>query len=216
MTSTLPRSLALLTVGVVAQFFGGCGSVVADPGTGGGSATSTGTGTDSCLLEGPGKAFTFHVLNTSKQKLFLTFGCGATLPLALESAGGTLRAGPGVGNGSQCEYTCEQVYKGGGMSPCTDCGAGVGVDLPPGGAANIPWDRRVYVDFSPEPKCVAGEVGACAKGSLVPPSSTQKGVLTVCSDVQGTPIGSDCSEAGKLLVNFVADTMGDEATITYP
>ena len=50
----------------------------------------------------------------------------------------------------------------------------------------------------------------------MPPSSTQKGVLTVCSDLQGTPIGGDCSEAGTLHVNFVTDTTGDEVTITYP
>lgn len=214
--SALSLSFALVAVGLVAPVAGGCGSVVPDPGSGGSSATSTSTGGDTCALEAPGKAFTFHVFNSSKQKLTLAFGCGATIPLSLDTASGTLRAGPGVGNGTQCEYTCEQVYKGGSMSPCSDCGAGVGVDLPPGGAANIPWDRRVYVDFSPEPKCVAGEVAGCAKGSLVAPTAMQKGVLTVCSDAQGTPLAGDCSAAGTLPVNFVVDTTGVEATITYP
>lgn len=201
----LSLSFALVGIGLVGPVFGGCGGVMTDPGT---DAT--------CALTPPGKTFTFHVHNLGMQKLKLAFGCGLTLPLAIETGDGPLRAGPGVGNGSQCEYTCEQIYSSTGMDPCTDCGAGVGVDLSPGAVADIVWDRRVYVDTKIDPKCVTNGATECPKGTLVAPIAKQKGVLTVCSDVQSTPLGGDCLEGSSIPFNFEADTSGDETTINYP
>ena len=207
------RPLALLAAAVLAQATAACGSDVS--GTGGGTTGTTGTGGGAaCKLDPPGKSFTFHVINTSKQMRHLAFGCGGTLPMNLETSTGKLSIGPGAVN--TCEFTCDELYAGTAGPACSDCGSGLGADLGPGVTADIKWDRRVYVAYTPDPKCTPVMQGAsCALGHAVAPASVQKGVLTVCSDPTAGQVGF-CSTAGSIPVSFEVDTTQNQATIMIP
>ena len=190
----------------------GCGSTVCDAvdcqGGGGGEG---GGSNAACMLEPPGKSFTFHVHNGGTKALRLTYGCGATLPIEVETPKGALDISPGGVN--SCEVTCDRVHEGFPNRGCTDCGPGVGAPLEPGMTKDITWDRRVYTAHMADPKCSGSTTGNdCALGALVAPASAQKGVLTVCSSA---PSGGDgyCSEKDQSTVSFTLDTAKDEGTI---
>jgi hypothetical protein len=139
-------------------------------------------------------------------------GCGRSLPLTLQTASGTLPAGPGPGD--TCEFTCDQVYVGQ-VAPgaCSDCGNGVSAALGPGMTADIQWDRRVYSETTINPQCTGGAAtGSCAYGTRVAPAASQAGVLSVCTSMTG--LSGACSSSDT--VAFTIDTTQSAGTIEVP
>ena len=57
---------------------------------------------------------------------------------------------------------------------------------------------------------LGGDTPECSLGSLLAPSATQAGTLTVCTDAAEAGY---CLPEGEALVPFTIDTTGDEATI---
>jgi hypothetical protein len=168
-----------------------------------------------CHVDPAGSTFTFHVHNTGTQMLSLTYGCGGTMPMVLNTPAGMLSIGPGAVNG--CEFTCEMFYKGPVQQGCSDCGPGVGAILAPGSTVDIPWDRRVYEAHTADPSCVMGMTGvSCALAVSMAPTASQAGVLTVCGSVSPAALGNNAGgycTSSTFTVNFMADTTKTEATI---
>ncbi len=160
-----------------------CGtSVVEDTGAGGqgGGQGGAGGGPD-CTIEPPGAAFQFVIRNVGNRELGLTFGCGETLPIVIDTAAGP--RGIGAGSGDYCEVSCDAVYDGYENWGCSDCGPGGGTALLPGGLVTIDWDRRVYIPHEAPAACTGHESGnGCALG--VPPGDATSGTLTFCTDSQ--------------------------------
>jgi hypothetical protein len=189
-------------------------------GTGGGGAGSSGSagtgGTNGdggvCQLA-PRGMFTFHVHNAGTASMTLTYGCGAKLPLELDTPDGKLGAGPG--NADACEKSCDLIYS----SPnpqcpgsCTDCALGMLEEIAPGGSTDIAWDRRVYVAKMAEQPCFVDRTcppGNCAFGIAVASKPSQTGRLTICTDPNA--VGVSC--ATSRTVDFTIDTTSSEATI---
>ena len=177
----------------------------------GGGAAEGGAG--ACAIAPPGSAFTFHVHNGGASHLGLAYGCGGSLPILLSTPAGSLGIGPGPADG--CEFTCTQQYAGPVQQGCSDCGPGVGADLPAGATVDIAWDHRVYVAHMAASECVGGQSGvSCALPEAVAASTTQAGTLTVCTGgaSSGGPGGGGyCS--GSEMVSFTVDTTQAEGTV---
>jgi hypothetical protein len=184
---------------------------------GGGSSGSAGTGGTLgdggvCQLA-PRGMFTFHVHNAGTSSMTLTYGCGAKLPIELDTPEGKLGAGPGNADG--CEKSCDLIYSS--VNPqcpgfCTDCALGQLEKIAAGGSTDIAWDRRVYVAKIAEQPCLAGRTcqpGNCAFGIAVAPEPNQTGRLTICTDPNA--VGVSC--ATSRTVDFTIDTTSSEATI---
>jgi hypothetical protein len=188
-------------------------------GAAGGSAGSAGSGmeggtaTTNCELAPKGQ-FTFHIRNTSTMPMKLALGCGAKIPIELDTPDGRLGTGPG--NADPCEKSCDLVY----TDPipqcpgfCTDCGNGELVTIAAGATDDIQWDRRVYVAKMAEqqclvdPTCPAGQ--NCAFGIAVSPKADQTGTLTICTDPNAAGVYCPTSRT----VNFTIDTSSAEGTI---
>jgi hypothetical protein len=165
------------------------------------------------LVDPPGSAFTFHIHNGGLAQLGLAYGCGENQPIVLATPMGTLGIGPE--SATTCGFTCENDYKGGMQQACSDCGNGVGADLPAGSTVDIIWDRRLYSSHTADPKCVGGATGiACALAQAVAPSVAQKGTLTVCTsgDSSGPGgFGGSCGQSEK--IEFTVDLTKGEGTI---
>jgi hypothetical protein len=173
-----------------------------------------GGGKGACLVDLPGRTFTFHVHNGGTRTLRLTYGCGAELPIRLDLQDGSAEIGSG-----DCSLKCDDVYDGKGTTVepgCADCGPGMGETLAPGATVDITWDRRVYVAHSIDGTC--GDIAGtnCALPVVIPLLEAQTGVLRVCADsktpedIGGVP--GVCSGEEEM-VNFTVSTLGDEATI---
>ena len=179
---------------------------------GGGSSEA---GANACAIPAPGATFTFHVHNSGTSHLGLSYGCGGTLPIQLNTPGGPLGIGPGPADA--CEFTCQQQYMGPVQQGCSDCGPGVGADLAAGTTVDITWDCRVYVAHTASPECVGGQPGvSCALAETVAPSAMQMGTLSVCTGgaSSGGPGGGSCS--GSEIVSFTLDTTQAQGTIEVP
>lgn len=174
------------------------------------------SGTGACSIDPAGSMYTFHVHNGGSADLGLAYGCGGTIPVVLTTPQGMLGIGPGPANG--CEFSCQTEYTGPVQTACSDCGPGVGAALAAGSTVDIPWDRRVYTAHTADPSCVGGMSGvSCALPGAVAPTSTQAGVLTVCTGgaSSGGSGGSGyCS--GSMTVSFTVDTTQSEGTIEVP
>jgi hypothetical protein len=178
-------------------------------GTGGDDTGGSGTGgAAACDLAPPGATFTFQVHNGGTKMLSLAYGCGANLPIVLDTPAGMASAGPGAVD--TCEFNCEEVYGGQEDGACSDCGGGEGAALAPGATAAIKWDRRVYVAFMSDPACTRGVPESCALGEPVTSSSAQKGVITVCT-ATGLDGAGYCETTET--VTFTLDTTGTSGTI---
>jgi hypothetical protein len=173
-----------------------------------------GGGRGACLIDPPGRTFTFHVHNGGSKMLRLTYGCGAELPIQLDTQNGAAEIGSG-----DCSLKCEDVYDGVAttVNPgCADCGPGMGEALAPGATVDIVWDRRVYIAHTIDGTCgdIAGTNCALAEATALKDAHT--GVLRVCADgktpedIGGVP--GFCS-GEEQMVNFTVNTLGDEATI---
>jgi hypothetical protein len=211
-------SALLVLFGALLQQGTGCGSVT---GTCGGASCFAGTGADtgtggtaaSCQLDPAASTFTFHIHNGGTKSLRLPVGCGATLPITVDTSGGSLPIGPG--GLSSCDYTCDQVNAGDAAPGCGDCGDGVSDDLGPGVTADIQWDRRVFVASTSDAMCTAGgETDPCAQGTAVAPTTAQTGVLSLCADGLVAPMGDVGACSGESTpLSFTVDTTKAEATI---
>ncbi|MFO0755649.1 MAG: hypothetical protein U0359_04125 [Byssovorax sp.] len=161
-----------------------------------------------CTDDPPGDTFTFHVHNGGASALDLTFGCGASLPIVLDTDRGAFDIGPGPS--TFCENKCDAVYAGQVFEGCTDCGGGVSADLDPGKTVDIAWDRRVYDAIMVDRSCTVNDKSVyCARGTAVRPTASQTGTLTVCTSA----FGSYCDDSDKLSVSFTIDTTKNEGTI---
>lgn len=137
---------------------------------------------ESCLLDPPGKAFTFVIRNVGTRMLHLTYGCGSNPPIALETADGTF--GIGAESAEDCGTTCEYVYGGSPNVGCSDCGPGEGASLDPGETVTLVWDRRVRVPHLAPESCAPAGVPqyerTCARPVLA--ESASKGTLRICTE----------------------------------
>jgi hypothetical protein len=201
-------SLALAAAacgGSATVFPGGSGS----GGSGGGSQGQGGNSQQSCLIDQPGKSFSFRITNVGKRDLGLAYGCGTALPIRL-ATGKYGEKGIGKGNAGVCEVSCDQVYKGYENWGCSDCGPGVGAALKPGQTVVIPWDRRVYVNHEAPATCSGhAQNNSCALGKLIGPGDATKGSLFVCTSFDG---GGYCF-SGEELIPFAIDLNKDELVI---
>jgi hypothetical protein len=179
----------------------------------GGSATAEDSGAKKCELAPKGE-FTFHIRNGGTSLLRLALGCGAKLPIDLDTPDGKLGIGPG--NADACERSCDLVYD----SPipqcpgfCTDCANGKLVTIGSGATGDMEWDRRVYVPKMAEQRCLADPScpsgKSCAFGIAVAPKANQMGTLTICTDPNAQ--GVYC--ATSRTVSFTVDTTAQEGTI---
>jgi hypothetical protein len=167
----------------------------------------------SCALDSKG-SFTFHVANRGTRMLRLAYGCGATLPITLDAAGGPLPISPGPA--SYCEVSCDYIYGGGENNGCSDCGPGYGAGLPPGATVDIAWDRRLYVETTADPTC-SGHAGGneCALGTLAGPA-VSSGTLTVCNGGSPTSGAGYCASTDEVAVPFNFDPTASDSTIVVP
>lgn len=179
----LPTALLALALGCNQATLPGAG---ADGATAGDLSTAMGAdlapsgrdlGTAACVHDAPGATFTFHVHNTGGRALRLDEGCGGSLPITVETAGGTFPIAPGAVDA--CEVNCDIIFTGGSNFGCSDCGPGVFGDLPAGGTLDIAWDRRYYVGDTVDAVC-SGHAGNdhCGLGVRVDPATTS-GTITV-------------------------------------
>jgi hypothetical protein len=207
----LSSSRVLLFAVILPHAVAGCGSTIEHNG-----ADAGGDGGESCKIDPPGDVFTFHVHNGGRAMLRLSYGCGDSLPINLDTPKGNLSIGSGAVN--WCEVKCDSVYGGQPNNGCWDCGPGYGAPLGSGMTADIKWDRRVYVAHTADPKCTGQTSGnSCALGQAVAPSRAQKGSLTVCSPpvpptVDPGTIGG-CWAAPTTTMTFTIDTTKDEGMI---
>jgi hypothetical protein len=161
-----------------------------------------------CVHDAPGASFTFHVHNTGSRLLRLDEGCGGSLPITVDTAGGTFPIAPGAVDA--CEVNCDAIFAGGSNPGCSDCGAGVFGAVPSGGTLDISWDRRYYVSYSVDAVC-SGHSGNdhCGLGVRVDPATTS-GTLTVIT-------GGGATTGGPITTspfNFSFDLTASEATIS--
>src|SRR5262249_50936000 len=109
---------------------------------------------------------------------------------------------------------CKTVYGGQGLGVCSDCGPGNGAALGPGVTVDLAWDRRVYVAQEIASSCVGTQPippgASCPLEQAGPPSASQKGTLTFCSQPSGLGVGY-CSS--REAAPFTIDTTGTEAAI---
>ena len=188
----------------------GCNSTVTthDDGAGG----TGGGGAGECTLPLPGADFSFVVENTGTSQLSLKLGCGSTIPIVLATPDGALGIGPG--NANTCEFDCEMVYDGFEAWGCSDCGPGVGEELPPGGEVTITWDRRYYVDHVAPAECSGHEDGnGCGLGLPAEAEHITSGVLTVCDDPYADGY---CWGANEIAIPFTIDLTQDSLIIEVP
>jgi hypothetical protein len=158
-----------------------------------------------CSVDPEGTSFTLHIHNAGTNALTLNYGCGFTMPITLTTSLGAVPIAP-PGPGGACDGTCEYAYANGPPEPCSDCGAGVGADLPPGATVDIPWKRRVLTASS---SSCAGAV-SCELAHAVTPTAVQAGILTVCND---PPPASGYCLSTTTDVPFTVDTTHNDATI---
>jgi hypothetical protein len=171
---------------------GGSTTVFADDDGGAGGQAAGGNAPVSCDLPVPGKTFTFTIRNTGTRELGLSYACGATMPILLDTPDG--ERGIGAGNAGFCEVSCDDVYDGYENWGCSDCGPGYGDALPPGGEVTITWDRRYYVEHEAPAACSGNAEGnACSLGKLALASEVTRGHLDVCTSdgVDGYCWGGD-------------------------
>jgi hypothetical protein len=174
-----------------------------------GGAAGSGTDGGQCPLEPKGAKFTFHVHNATSSMVTLWLGCGAKLPIVLDTPAGKLSIGPG--DVDVCEFTCDQVYAGQ-VQPqaCSDCGPGYSKPIAAGATADIEWERRVYEAQMVRPPCSPSGTGSCAYGRSVAPTRTQAGVVTTCTG--SVPMGVGGCPQPKM-TSFTLDTTAGEGTI---
>jgi hypothetical protein len=178
-----------------------CGSAAPDRSDGAAAADAQ------CALD-PTGVFVFHVHNAGTGTLVLALGCRASFPIALATPAGRLPISPG--SADVCGFSCDEIYSGH-VAPgaCSDCGPGDFLSIAPGDTANVPWDRRVYLNHEVSASCAPSGQGTCALGVAVAPSATQAGALTTCPDDQH-PTGSCLAPK---VTEFTVDTTGADATI---
>lgn len=216
MISPSPARLALLAACLLASpSLLACGtSVVDDPGAGGAGAGGAGAGGQGggggavdCSLAPPGAAFQFQIHNAGTRELSLTYGCGETLPIVIDTADGP--RGIGAGSGDFCEVSCDAVYQGAGNWGCSDCGPGSGEPLLPGASVVIDWDRRVYIPHEAPAACSGHEDGnSCALG--LPVGNATSGTLTYCLGADSQGGCSDGSEAISFTMDLALSTVSIE------
>ncbi len=175
-----------------------------------------------CGLDTSG-TFVFHVHNGGSRMLAFAYGCGAWLPMVLDTPSGSLPISPSAADG--CGFICDDVYSGavqGGL--CTDCGSGNGQVLAPGMTLDATWDRRTYTEIMTKAQCSGGASQPCAWGTRVAPVVSQAGVLTVCTQASWGPYLGTCDLLGSPpdadsltdAVHFTIDTTKSEGTIELP
>lgn len=189
-----------------------CGSSVSEQAGAGGSGAGGqggGGGSVDCSLPLAGAPFQFQLHNVGTRELSLTYGCGETLPITIDTTDGP--RGIGAGSGDSCEVPCEDVYGGDGNFGCSDCGPGSGAPFLPGDTALIDWDRRVYVSHEAPAAC-GGQEGGNHCGLGVPVGEATSGTLTIClgADSQGA-----CSD-GKEELAFVLDLSLSSVVVDVP
>jgi hypothetical protein len=141
--------------------------------------------------------------------LRLPLGCGKTVPITVMTPSGEEGLGPG--NADTCEVPCEVVYAGHPNPGCTQCGQGIGADLPPGGKYDLVWDRRSWVLSGADPACSGlATDNVCALGAAVDPA-TKMGTLAICNDPGGTPF--ECPKGKSEPFAFAFDLSTNGATI---
>src|SRR5262249_1890589 len=134
-------------------------------------------------------------------------------PITLDTPSGPLGISPGPAD--LCEVNCDQIYAGAENNGCSDCGPGYGDSLAPGTTVDIPWDRRVYMEITADPKCSGHPSGNdCALGALAG-AAVSTGTPTVCNDGLGSPTGGSgyCSTQAEQMVRFMFDPSKDDPTI---
>jgi hypothetical protein len=167
-----------------------------------------------CHIDAPGAPFVFHVLNSGHAPYRLTYGCGATLPITVDTTAGPQPISPGPAD--FCEVDCTAVYAGQENNGCSDCGPGYGAALDPSQTVDIHWDRRVFTAFMADPSCTGHAAGnGCALGTLTG-SDVRSGTLTVCSGGSPTAGTGYCASSDEFTVPFTFDPSADSTTISVP
>lgn len=175
---SLLAATMLCACGGSTQLFDGDGGGA--PGAGGGGAAPT------CELPASGADFVFTIRNVGTRELVLSFGCGSTMPILLDTPDG--ERGIGEGNADFCAVPCELVYDGFENFGCSDCGPGQGEPLMPGTEVSIDWDRRYFVEHDAPPACTGHpDANSCSLGIVARPGEVTSGRLLVCPN--DTPSG---------------------------
>jgi len=176
---------------------------------GAGDAGDGGAEPLSCELPVPGADFNFTIRNVGTRELSLSYECGATMPIFLQTPDG--ERGIGAGNAGFCEVPCDIVYDGYQNWGCSDCGPGYGDALPPGEETTITWDRRYYVDHTAPAGCSRNEDGNnCSLGLPARAGEVTSGRLEICTDEQANGY---CWGGDVEVVPFTIDLNADSLVI---